>query len=558
MGCVSRALLPHRTMRSVSSISRYELVAPPAPNTVVRPTTLGEVVHLIRRLRATEEAEGRGSLRVDRLLESSGRPVESLVPRRGAKSSMVADQRLGQPLVAMLHRNLPGPPARPPAARRRRLRVPFGMRDGPPRGGRLSFAGISRTGDARAPRDAAPNRTPVDRDPSRRRCLGGRRDLRGPDAADPRGPSAEARNEDPGGPRRSARGRRARRVRAPEDGSQARLSPDPAAPELPGGRGALGRPPRAGPPARPRLGHRPGGGPWNSREGDLPTPRHLFSERSLQDAGHRASRRVRDRSLQGGKSMTRQTAILTAILAICGVPVAAAEEARDPNALPAPSWGGEIRLHAGGINGDPGIGGTGGPFDTRFSLDAPLARGLRLFGEVGTGGYQGEDDAGLHQLYFSYEHGDEKPVSVRAGYIPVPFGRWDAVTLSRPLIKDYEFTVGAGDEFVLRRASPGVGFHAAAGLFETDLALVDQTSTPRFAVERGDGRDAVARFGLRGGAFSAGVSVLSGLRPGAVAISGGESAEIRSRGVDLQWSRGPFSVGGEAVVVDLAGSRNAG
>jgi len=256
--------------------------------------------------------------------------------------------------------------------------------------------------------------------------------------------------------------------------------------------------------------------------------------------------------------MTRQTAILTAILAICGVPVAAAEEARDPNALPAPSWGGEIRLHAGGINGDPGIGGTGGPFDTRFSLDAPLARGLRLFGEVGTGGYQGEDDAGLHQLYFSYEHGDEKPVSVRAGYIPVPFGRWDAVTLSRPLIKDYEFTVGAGDEFVLRRASPGVGFHAAAGLFETDLALVDQTSTPRFAVERGDGRDAVARFGLRGGAFSAGVSVLSGLRPGAVAISGGESAEIRSRGVDLQWSRGPFSVGGEAVVVDLAGSRNAG
>lgn len=41
MGCVSRALLPHRTTRSVSSISRYELVAPPAPNTVVRPTTLG-------------------------------------------------------------------------------------------------------------------------------------------------------------------------------------------------------------------------------------------------------------------------------------------------------------------------------------------------------------------------------------------------------------------------------------------------------------------------------------------------------------------------------------
>jgi hypothetical protein len=41
MGCVSRAFEPHRMMRSVSSISRYELVPPPAPNTVARPTTLG-------------------------------------------------------------------------------------------------------------------------------------------------------------------------------------------------------------------------------------------------------------------------------------------------------------------------------------------------------------------------------------------------------------------------------------------------------------------------------------------------------------------------------------
>src|SRR6266550_1267397 len=41
MGCVSRALLPHRTMTSVSSASRYELVPPPAPNTVARPATLG-------------------------------------------------------------------------------------------------------------------------------------------------------------------------------------------------------------------------------------------------------------------------------------------------------------------------------------------------------------------------------------------------------------------------------------------------------------------------------------------------------------------------------------
>ena len=41
IGCVSRALLPQRTIRSVSSTSRYELVPPPAPNTVARPATLG-------------------------------------------------------------------------------------------------------------------------------------------------------------------------------------------------------------------------------------------------------------------------------------------------------------------------------------------------------------------------------------------------------------------------------------------------------------------------------------------------------------------------------------
>src|SRR5256714_3133451 len=41
IGCVSRALLPQRTIRSVSSASRYELVPPPAPNTVARPATDG-------------------------------------------------------------------------------------------------------------------------------------------------------------------------------------------------------------------------------------------------------------------------------------------------------------------------------------------------------------------------------------------------------------------------------------------------------------------------------------------------------------------------------------
>src|SRR5450756_17508 len=41
IGWVSRAFEPQRTTRSVSSISRYELVPPPAPKTVARPATLG-------------------------------------------------------------------------------------------------------------------------------------------------------------------------------------------------------------------------------------------------------------------------------------------------------------------------------------------------------------------------------------------------------------------------------------------------------------------------------------------------------------------------------------
>src|ERR1051326_7303785 len=41
IGCVSRAFEPQSTIRSVSSASRYELVPPPAPNTVARPATDG-------------------------------------------------------------------------------------------------------------------------------------------------------------------------------------------------------------------------------------------------------------------------------------------------------------------------------------------------------------------------------------------------------------------------------------------------------------------------------------------------------------------------------------
>ena len=41
IGCAARAFDPHIRMRSVCSISSYELVPPPAPNTVARPTTEG-------------------------------------------------------------------------------------------------------------------------------------------------------------------------------------------------------------------------------------------------------------------------------------------------------------------------------------------------------------------------------------------------------------------------------------------------------------------------------------------------------------------------------------
>ena len=41
IGWVSRAFEPHRTIRSVFSISSYELVPPPAPKMVARPATDG-------------------------------------------------------------------------------------------------------------------------------------------------------------------------------------------------------------------------------------------------------------------------------------------------------------------------------------------------------------------------------------------------------------------------------------------------------------------------------------------------------------------------------------
>ena len=128
IGCVSRALLPHRTIRSVSSTSRYELVPPPAPNTVARPATLGacqvrlqlSMLLLPRTARLNFWAAKLTSLvallqlKVPKVVgpwaafaacEPGDDPVERLVPGRGAKLAVlrVAHEGLGQSNVGFRH-----------------------------------------------------------------------------------------------------------------------------------------------------------------------------------------------------------------------------------------------------------------------------------------------------------------------------------------------------------------------------------------------------------------------------------------------------------------------
>jgi len=258
--------------------------------------------------------------------------------------------------------------------------------------------------------------------------------------------------------------------------------------------------------------------------------------------------------------MIRCLVILSAVFAIAGAPAAAIAGTQDEGS-PSPSiWGGEVRLHAGSLNGAEGLGRTGGLFETRVSLETALAAGLSVYGEIGSGFEQGPDESGLHQLYLNYQFTEQRDVTVRAGWIPLPFGRWNAMTLSRPLIKDQEFRVGSSQEFILRRASAGLSFHAGSGHLETDLAVLDQSRAEEFRIEREGGADAVGRFGFRSGGFSAGVSLLQGLR-GGDAPSGTPGAQlggVRARGIDLQWSRGLLSLGGEALVLDIDEHRNAG
>ena len=130
IGCVSRALLPQSTIRSVSSASRYELVPPPAPNTVARPATEGacqvrlqlSMLLLPRTTRenfcatkltslvafeqlkipiGTRAPSGRGRSSAARKPRDG--PVERLVPRRGTELAAlrVAHEGLGQANVRL-------------------------------------------------------------------------------------------------------------------------------------------------------------------------------------------------------------------------------------------------------------------------------------------------------------------------------------------------------------------------------------------------------------------------------------------------------------------------
>ena len=101
--------IPTAATRSVCSTSSYELVPPPAPNTVARPTTDGacqvrlqlvdvvaaedltaelpsDEVHLVRGLRAAEHPRPPAGVALDGAAEPLGGPVEGLVPggRRAA------------------------------------------------------------------------------------------------------------------------------------------------------------------------------------------------------------------------------------------------------------------------------------------------------------------------------------------------------------------------------------------------------------------------------------------------------------------------------------------
>lgn len=253
----------------------------------------------------------------------------------------------------------------------------------------------------------------------------------------------------------------------------------------------------------------------------------------------------------------RSIAIVGLLLAVPAVVRAEEPEKTDE---PPFTWGGEIRFHGGALNSDEGFGRTGGVVESRVFLDTPLLWRFRFFAEVGSGSEQGTDDAGIERLYVEYAAPVLTDFNVKAGWIRVPFGRWDAFTLSRPLIKDRQFFGDSDTFFQLRRTSAGVGLHASDGPFETDLAVVNREPTTDLRLPEGGSRDAVGRVGLRYGGFSTGVSYLKGFGTDTVTTSSGtvDLASVSSYGIDLELSRGSFTFGGEAVVLQIDGLTSTG
>src|SRR4051794_13825765 len=69
---------------------------------------LRQVVHLVRRFGAAEEAEGLWTLLLDSGPEAGSGPVERLVPAGGPKSAVFTDERGGKPKLTLTHGCPPG------------------------------------------------------------------------------------------------------------------------------------------------------------------------------------------------------------------------------------------------------------------------------------------------------------------------------------------------------------------------------------------------------------------------------------------------------------------
>src|SRR6266849_6659995 len=111
IGCVSRAFEPHRRITSHSSISRYELVPPPAPNTAARPTTLGACqvrlqLSMLLECRATRENFCDAKFSSFVVLEQLKMPVE--VPSSSAFRKPAAARSSASSQLAVLS----SPPSR--------------------------------------------------------------------------------------------------------------------------------------------------------------------------------------------------------------------------------------------------------------------------------------------------------------------------------------------------------------------------------------------------------------------------------------------------------------